>query len=234
MPGSNGHPGYSSRFDIRERPFPDHGKSPKSSQSRSRSRSPSLSPRTIATKQLKQYESELSDIESKQRDRIRSLLKGTGNNNPTEEEIDRAVSEEDDKDKEETSDNNDYRPQTTFQLKRDLIQAIKAHKGNAPAMEAAAIERDRIKAIEKDPRTPQDFLCPLTKKIMRDPVIYDDVTYERKAIEKQRRSGSITFKSPIPNTALKNIIQLYLDGALITPPKTKGGNRKTIKTKRRH
>ena len=63
-----------------------------------------------------------------------------------------------------------------------------------------------------------NFICPITLEVMKDPVICLDAhTYERSAIEKWLSTNScspitrqiITNNSLIPNIALRNIIQEY-------------------------
>lgn len=64
---------------------------------------------------------------------------------------------------------------------------------------------------------PEQFICPITLDIMRDPVICEDGhTYEREVIESLKKSISpitnqpINLKNLVPNRALKEIIDHYL------------------------
>lgn len=76
-----------------------------------------------------------------------------------------------------------------------------------------------INECHQDPQADlsKNFLCPITHKIMSDPVLADDGwTYDREAIEKAlRQSGNInpaTGMAPrplIPNRALKDMIEQY-------------------------
>ena len=78
---------------------------------------------------------------------------------------------------------------------------------------------NKSKAMGEDPKAPDLFICPISKKIMQDPVIaFDGYSYERKVIESYLK---ITSKSPItgenadyimvfPNHILKAQIQKYI------------------------
>ena len=72
---------------------------------------------------------------------------------------------------------------------------------------------------------PEEFICPITLAIMKDPVIMpDSQTYEREAIAKYLKQSPlspltrkhINIKDAIPNYALKSMIEKYLNrGKLI-------------------
>ena len=76
--------------------------------------------------------------------------------------------------------------------------------------------------IDDDPTAPDEFICPITKELMTDPVTTaDGHTYERSAIEET--FVAINTKSPLtgkqlisgrlyPNIALKNMIQNHVQG----------------------
>ena len=71
-----------------------------------------------------------------------------------------------------------------------------------------------------DARTPREFICPVTRQIMRDPVVAaDGQSYERAAIEAFLRAGNTT--SPVtgqrlahpgltPNAALAAAISQFM------------------------
>ena len=73
-----------------------------------------------------------------------------------------------------------------------------------------------------DVGVPDEFLCPITREVMKDPVIAEDgYTYERSAIvawmEKGKTSspmtnGLLNTKQLTPNRSLKMLIQRYLQG----------------------
>eukprot|EP00795_Rhopilema_esculentum_P014857 gene14856-5981_t len=64
-------------------------------------------------------------------------------------------------------------------------------------------EIKRIKAEELDGMVPDEFLCPVTREIMTDPVIASDgFSYERSAITGWIESGKVT--SPMTNAPLNN------------------------------
>ena len=74
--------------------------------------------------------------------------------------------------------------------------------------------------IDDDPNAPNDFVCPITKELMTDPVITaDGHTYERSAIEEtfvaMNTKSPLTGKQLItcrlyPNITLRNLIHNYL------------------------
>ncbi|KAK3579281.1 hypothetical protein CHS0354_033360 [Potamilus streckersoni] len=73
-----------------------------------------------------------------------------------------------------------------------------------------------------DSHTPDEYLCPITREIMHDPVMAaDGYTYERAAIqswidsEKDRSpmtNSPLTSKELVPNRSLKMLIQKFLNG----------------------
>lgn len=73
-----------------------------------------------------------------------------------------------------------------------------------------------------DVGVPDEFLCPITREVMKDPVIAEDgYTYERSAIagwmEKGKTTspmtnGTLNTKQLTPNRSLKMLIQRYLQG----------------------
>ncbi|KAJ5079250.1 phosphatidylinositol-4-phosphate 5-kinase related [Anaeramoeba ignava] len=77
---------------------------------------------------------------------------------------------------------------------------------------------------EKNINIPQEYICPLSKELMQDPVILSDgYTYERKAIEewitKSNYSpvdGSLLSDIKLkPNTALKELIEIFKDNVML-------------------
>ena len=99
---------------------------------------------------------------------------------------------------------------------RDLVAEVEAVRATAEAVAEVSI--------------PDEFLCPITSEVMRDPVITiaDGLTYERKAIEKWlgRAAGqadpSKVWTSPLtgaplgtpqlaPNVALRSQIIRFLE-----------------------
>ena len=78
------------------------------------------------------------------------------------------------------------------------------------------LEENKLK--EENKQLTENFICPITMEVMKDPVICSDAhTYERSAIEKWLSTNScspitrqiITNKSLIPNIVLRNIIEEY-------------------------
>ena len=76
----------------------------------------------------------------------------------------------------------------------------------------------KIKEKEENKQLTENFICPITLAVMKDPVICSDShTYERSAIEKWLSTNNhspitrqiITKNSLIPNIVLRNIIQEY-------------------------
>jgi hypothetical protein len=80
----------------------------------------------------------------------------------------------------------------------------------------SAIEKLKSTVIKK--KIPEEFLCPITHEIMKDPVVTSDGnTYERQAIEqwlKRNNTSPLTNaplanKKVIPNQHLKNTISKF-------------------------
>jgi len=75
--------------------------------------------------------------------------------------------------------------------------------------------------IMKSNEIPAEFICPLTKEILFDPVMTEDGnSYERKAIEKWLEThdfspsgAQLSSKILLPNLALKQLIRDYLDSS---------------------
>merc|ERR1711964_138049 len=73
--------------------------------------------------------------------------------------------------------------------------------------------------LESSSSDNDDYLCPITHEVMRDPVVASDgQTYEREAIESWFKEGNMTSPSTnetlphqnlIPNYSLKNLCDKY-------------------------
>jgi len=80
----------------------------------------------------------------------------------------------------------------TAQSLRKLIQGLKAVSGPTSPGPLSALP----------PSPPQDFYCPITHEVMRDPVVAaDGFTYERSAIEQWLRNNN---RSPMTNAPLQH------------------------------
>ena len=75
---------------------------------------------------------------------------------------------------------------------------------------------------------PDEFICPITLCIMKDPVIMPDgQTYEREAIANHLKASPLSpitrkhlnMKDATPNYALKNMIEKFLNGGKIPEKK---------------
>eukprot|EP00111_Clytia_hemisphaerica_P015432 TCONS_00045583-protein len=88
-------------------------------------------------------------------------------------------------------------------------------------------ELNELKRIESEGNIPDEFLCPITRELMADPVLVaDGFTYERSSIASWFDSGNIT--SPmtnkplpsnqlVPNRSLKNAIMRYFGPVPLIP-----------------
>lgn len=95
-----------------------------------------------------------------------------------------------------------------------ILRARKSIKTKAPA--------NRVDSNLLDVGVPDEYLCPITREVMKDPVIAEDgYTYERSAIvgwmEKGKTTspmtnGLLNTKQLTPNRSLKMLIQRYLQG----------------------
>ncbi|PAA90722.1 hypothetical protein BOX15_Mlig005854g3, partial [Macrostomum lignano] len=104
------------------------------------------------------------------------------------------------------------------QLRTELGMAVLGHRQKLlDAIEA--MKNNRTEA-DKDAGIPDEYLCPITRELMRDPVIAaDGYTYERGAIESWLERGRTT--SPmtnelmkpqlISNRSLRVLIQRYIE-----------------------
>ncbi|KAK3105791.1 hypothetical protein FSP39_005813 [Pinctada imbricata] len=88
-----------------------------------------------------------------------------------------------------------------------------------------AKEKEKVKNAQLlDQGIPDEYLCPITREIMKDPVIAEDgYTYERSAIQAWMGKGKnlspmtnspLTSQKLTPNRSLKMLIQRYLQGNL--------------------
>ncbi|CAN4119895.1 unnamed protein product [Withania somnifera] len=87
---------------------------------------------------------------------------------------------------------------------------------------------------QKAPVIPDDFRCPISLELMRDPVIVSTgQTYERSCIEKWLEAGhstcpktqqALTSKSLTPNYVLRSLIAQWCEANGIEPPKRPGSS----------
>ncbi|XP_009777581.1 U-box domain-containing protein 13-like [Nicotiana sylvestris] len=88
---------------------------------------------------------------------------------------------------------------------------------------------------QKAPVIPDDFRCPISLELMRDPVIVSTgQTYERSCIEKWLEDGhstcpktqqALTSKALTPNYVLRSLIAQWCEANGIEPPKRPGSSR---------
>ncbi|CAI9759172.1 unnamed protein product [Fraxinus pennsylvanica] len=86
--------------------------------------------------------------------------------------------------------------------------------------------------IEKNPVIPDDFRCPISLELMKDPVIVSTgQTYERSCIEKWLKAGhdtcpktqqALTSTTLTPNYVLRSLIAQWCEANGIEPPKRPG------------
>ncbi|CAN4098849.1 unnamed protein product [Withania somnifera] len=89
-----------------------------------------------------------------------------------------------------------------------------------------------IKATHKDPVIPDDFRCPISLELMKDPVIVSSgQTYERTSIEKWLEAGHttcpktqqvLTSNAVTPNYVLRSLIAQWCEVNGVDPPKRPG------------
>ncbi|XP_009415649.2 U-box domain-containing protein 12 [Musa acuminata AAA Group] len=99
---------------------------------------------------------------------------------------------------------------------------------------SASIERKTSFAKHRSPVIPDDFRCPLSLELMKDPVIVSTgQTYERSYIQKWLDSGHktcpktqqyLSHTAVTPNFVLKSLIAQWCDANGIELPKTQGGH----------
>ncbi|KAL6497718.1 U-box domain-containing protein 14 [Orobanche hederae] len=96
----------------------------------------------------------------------------------------------------------------------------------------AEIDKNSIK--HRSPIIPDDFRCPISLELMKDPVIVSTgQTYERSCIQKWLDAGhktcpktqqTLLHTALTPNYVLKSLIALWCESNGIDLPKTQGGN----------
>merc|ERR1712224_1133137 len=94
----------------------------------------------------------------------------------------------------------DFKQQKKLWNRIEKLRACKAESGNATS------ERDDEKHVEDSSDPPDQFLCPISRSLMKDPVVAcDGHTYERASIEEwfsSRLLGAVS--SPMTNERLAN------------------------------
>uniref|UniRef100_A0A1I8H3I8 WD repeat, SAM and U-box domain-containing protein 1 n=1 Tax=Macrostomum lignano TaxID=282301 RepID=A0A1I8H3I8_9PLAT len=104
------------------------------------------------------------------------------------------------------------------QLRTELGMAVLGHRQKL--LDAIEAMKNNRTVADKDAGIPDEYLCPITRELMRDPVIAaDGYTYERGAIESWLERGRTT--SPmtnelmkpqlISNRSLRVLIQRYIE-----------------------
>lgn len=110
-------------------------------------------------------------------------------------------------------------PSDTNPLPAEQVQAILRQHVEYDQQAQGLIERMRSR-LEGDTRpVPGDFLCPITRHVMEDPVVAaDSFTYERISIEAwfiEHETSPMTrrviAKTLIPNTSLRRMIMQFID-----------------------
>lgn len=110
----------------------------------------------------------------------------------------------------------------TTSVRPQSIFKPKVVKSNAKQLKELGVPSEKI---------PDEFICPITKKIMTDPVCTDDGhSYERKALENHKRindpakcplNRDIELKTIVPNTNLRRDISNFMEktrNALVKVP----------------
>lgn len=116
-------------------------------------------------------------------------------------------------------------PNATHLLKEAMIKRMSAEKfkeiflKNDQWIDESMEEKDNFTQEEIE-SSPQDFTCPLTKELMRDPVTYlgDGKTYEREALLQllsKKPNFTLDATQIVPNTELSAKIYTYTLGTLL-------------------
>ncbi|KAL2486511.1 U-box domain-containing protein 13 [Abeliophyllum distichum] len=107
---------------------------------------------------------------------------------------------------------------------------------DSPLMEksipASSSGKVSTEGIQKNPVIPDDFRCPISLELMKDPVIVSTgQTYERSCIEKWLKAGhdtcpktqqALTSTALTPNYVLRSLIAQWCEANGIEPPKRPG------------
>lgn len=118
-----------------------------------------------------------------------------------------------------------------------------------PKMDSSTTEKSNLSSssgqatsnvTEKGPVIPEDFRCPISLELMKDPVIVSTgQTYERSCIEKWLEAGhgtcpktqqTLSNSSLTPNYVLRSLIAQWCEANGIEPPKRPGSARLTKTT----
>ncbi|KAB2080932.1 hypothetical protein ERO13_A05G096300v2 [Gossypium hirsutum] len=135
-------------------------------------------------------------------------------------------------------------PGETFEKMSNLLKIIKDFvQTENPNLDASAREKNLPSSSgqattdgnHKTPVIPDDFRCPISLELMKDPVIVSTgQTYERSCIEKWLEQGhgtcpktQQTLSSPAltPNYVLRSLIAQWCEANGIEPPKRPGSSR---------
>ncbi|KAK1398567.1 RING-type E3 ubiquitin transferase [Heracleum sosnowskyi] len=131
-----------------------------------------------------------------------------------------------------------------------LLKKIKEFvQSENPKLDSSTTEKSKFssssgqatsKASEKGPVIPEDFRCPISLELMKDPVIVSTgQTYDRSCIEKWLEAGhgtcpktqqTLSNSSLTPNYVLRSLIAQWCEANGVEPPKRPGSARLTKTT----
>ncbi|GLU11629.1 hypothetical protein SLE2022_283620 [Rubroshorea leprosula] len=136
-------------------------------------------------------------------------------------------------------------PEESIEKMSNLLKKIKDYvQTEYPDMDTVAREmtyppstggQATLNGKHKAPAIPDDFRCPISLELMKDPVIVSTgQTYERSCIEKWLEAGhrtcpktqqTLTSKTLTPNYALRSLIAQWCEANGIEPPKRPSSSR---------